>query len=135
MPPKARLLIYTGRFAPEKNLDTLVAAVRRLGPDYWLLAVGSGTAAPRGDRVIVWPQIISKSTNRLVNYQTYFEKEMPFRFADYKREIKKLTAEYTQILPIVLIDMRVWKVAQSASGELDHLATHVDGMNLAKELG
>ena len=57
LPTNARLLIYTGRFAPEKNLDTLVSAVRRLGPDYWLLAVGSGMAAPSGDRVIVWPQI------------------------------------------------------------------------------
>jgi hypothetical protein len=50
--------------------------------------------------VIVWPQIISKSTTRLVNYQTYYEKEMPFQFhiqnkdllalqtQDYKLEVK-----------------------------------------------
>ncbi|MBL7932225.1 MAG: DUF4175 family protein [Bacteroidia bacterium] len=43
--------------------------------------------------IIIWPQIISKSTTRLVNYQTYYEKEMPFRF-----EIKnpKLQALQTQ---------------------------------------
>lgn len=50
--------------------------------------------------VIVWPQIISKSTTRLVNYQTFYEKEMPFQFniqnknlqalqtQDYKLEVK-----------------------------------------------
>jgi hypothetical protein len=50
--------------------------------------------------VIVWPNIISKSTTRLVNYQTYYEKEMPFKFniqnknlqalqtQDYKLEVK-----------------------------------------------
>ena len=27
-----------------------------------------------------WPQIISRSTERLVNYATYYEKEMPFQF-------------------------------------------------------
>ncbi|PBQ31713.1 hypothetical protein CNR22_08000 [Sphingobacteriaceae bacterium] len=49
---------------------------------------------------IIWPQIISKSTTRLVNYQTYYEKEMPFHFniqnknlqalqtQDYKLEVK-----------------------------------------------
>jgi hypothetical protein len=29
---------------------------------------------------LLWPQVISRSTTRLVNYQTYYEKEMPFRF-------------------------------------------------------
>lgn len=49
---------------------------------------------------VVWPQIISKSTTRLVNYQTYYEKDMPFQFnirnknlqalqtQDYKLEVK-----------------------------------------------
>jgi hypothetical protein len=49
---------------------------------------------------LIWPQIITKSTKRLVNYQTYFEKEMPFKFniqnkdlqaiqtQDYKLEVK-----------------------------------------------
>jgi hypothetical protein len=50
--------------------------------------------------VIVWPQVISKSTTRIVHYQTYYEKEMPFQFnirnkdllalqtQDYKLEVK-----------------------------------------------
>jgi hypothetical protein len=29
---------------------------------------------------VIWPQVISKSTERLVNYQSYYEKEMPFHF-------------------------------------------------------
>jgi len=49
---------------------------------------------------VIWPQIISKSATRLVNYQTYYEKEMPFKFnvqnknlqalqtQDYKLEVK-----------------------------------------------
>jgi hypothetical protein len=49
---------------------------------------------------IIWPQVISRSTARLVNYQTYYEKEMPFKFdiqnknlqalqtQDYKLEVK-----------------------------------------------
>ncbi|HKX43383.1 MAG TPA: glycosyltransferase [Burkholderiaceae bacterium] len=52
LPEGARLLVYAGRFAPEKNLELLEAALRRLGPRYWLLAVGSGAARPHGDRVI-----------------------------------------------------------------------------------
>ncbi len=50
-----RLLIYAGRFAPEKNLHVLSAAVRRLGRPYWLVAVGEGPTPPRGDRVTVLP--------------------------------------------------------------------------------
>lgn len=50
--------------------------------------------------IVIWPQVISKSATRLVNYQTYYEKEMPFQFniqnknlqalqtQDYKLEIK-----------------------------------------------
>lgn len=52
LPAGTRLLVYAGRFAPEKNLALLAAAVRRLGPRYWLLAVGSGPAPPSGERVI-----------------------------------------------------------------------------------
>jgi hypothetical protein len=45
---------------------------------------------------IVWPQIISKSTRRLVNYQTYYEKEMPFSFNIQNKELKALqTQNYT----------------------------------------
>jgi len=49
---------------------------------------------------LIWPQIITKGTDRLVNYQTYYEREMPFKFniqnknllalqtQDYKLEVK-----------------------------------------------
>jgi alpha-1,6-mannosyltransferase len=57
LPADARLLVYAGRFAPEKNLATLVEATRRLGPRYWLIAVGSGPAPPRGERVVVLPAL------------------------------------------------------------------------------
>ncbi|MDQ7991039.1 MAG: glycosyltransferase [Candidatus Dactylopiibacterium sp.] len=55
LPGDARLLLYTGRFAPEKNLGVLVRAVARLGPPYYLLAVGAGPMPPQGERVIVLP--------------------------------------------------------------------------------
>ena len=51
LPSDARLLLYAGRFAPEKNLPQLVAAVERLGPRHWLLAMGSGPLPPQGERV------------------------------------------------------------------------------------
>ncbi|MEO6626421.1 MAG: glycosyltransferase [Burkholderiaceae bacterium] len=50
-----RLLMYVGRFAPEKNLGTLVETVHKLGPRHWLVAVGSGPVPPQGDRVITLP--------------------------------------------------------------------------------
>jgi alpha-1,6-mannosyltransferase len=55
LPPDARLLLYAGRFAPEKNLPVLARAVRRLGPRYWLLAIGAGPQPPVGERVRVLP--------------------------------------------------------------------------------
>ena len=58
----ARILVYAGRFAPEKHLDVLADAVRRLGPPYVLLAVGAGPSPPAaGDRVIVHPFVTSAS--------------------------------------------------------------------------
>jgi alpha-1,6-mannosyltransferase len=51
VPPGTRLLVYAGRFAPEKNLDVLAAAVQRLGPGHVLLAVGAGPSPPVGDHV------------------------------------------------------------------------------------
>jgi alpha-1,6-mannosyltransferase len=53
LPDDARVLVYAGRFAPEKNLPVLTAAVRLLGPPYWLVAVGAGPTPPQGDRVMV----------------------------------------------------------------------------------
>ncbi len=53
---EARLLVYAGRFAPEKHLDVLVGAVEKLGPPYVLVVVGAGPAAPpAGPRVRVLP--------------------------------------------------------------------------------
>lgn len=51
LPADARLLLYTGRFAPEKHLDQLCAAIERLGPRYHLIAMGAGPLPPRGPRV------------------------------------------------------------------------------------
>jgi alpha-1,6-mannosyltransferase len=42
----ARVLVYAGRFAPEKHLDVLVDAVRQLGPPYVLVAIGAGPSPP-----------------------------------------------------------------------------------------
>jgi len=53
LPADARLLLYAGRFAPEKNLPVLVAAIERLGSPYYLLAIGDGLLPPRGRRVRV----------------------------------------------------------------------------------
>jgi alpha-1,6-mannosyltransferase len=53
--PDTRLLIYTGRFAPEKNLQLLADAVALLGRGHMLLAVGDGPAPPVGDHVRVLP--------------------------------------------------------------------------------
>ncbi|RZJ11309.1 MAG: glycosyltransferase family 1 protein [Rubrivivax sp.] len=50
-----RLLIYTGRFAAEKNLPLLADAVRLLGPGHVLVAVGNGPVPPTGDRVLLLP--------------------------------------------------------------------------------
>jgi alpha-1,6-mannosyltransferase len=43
--PETRLLVYAGRFTPEKKLHVLIEAVRKLGAPYHLILVG---AAPDG---------------------------------------------------------------------------------------
>lgn len=53
--PRTRLLVYSGRFAPEKNLPLLAEAMRRLGRGHALLAIGSGLCAPRGSNIFVLP--------------------------------------------------------------------------------
>jgi alpha-1,6-mannosyltransferase len=53
--PSDIVLLYTGRFAPEKNLDRLAAAVDRLGASYVLVAIGDGPCPPRGARLRVLP--------------------------------------------------------------------------------
>jgi alpha-1,6-mannosyltransferase len=54
--PSARVLVYAGRFAPEKNLDLLIGAVELLGPPYVLVLIGAGPATPpASERVRVLP--------------------------------------------------------------------------------
>ena len=61
-PDDARVLVYAGRFAPEKHLDVLADAVGRLGAPYMLLAVGAGPAPPTpGERVVVQSFVASAS--------------------------------------------------------------------------
>jgi alpha-1,6-mannosyltransferase len=58
IPAAARVLLYAGRFAPEKNLALLVEAADRLGPDHVLVAIGDGPAPPppaRRARLVVLP--------------------------------------------------------------------------------
>lgn len=59
---ETRLLVYAGRFAPEKHLDVVADAVGRLGAPYVLLAVGAGPAPPPAtERVVVQPFVASAS--------------------------------------------------------------------------
>jgi alpha-1,6-mannosyltransferase len=51
LPANARLLVYAGRFTPEKKLNLLIDAVRKLGRPYHLVLVGGGEELPR------YPQI------------------------------------------------------------------------------
>jgi alpha-1,6-mannosyltransferase len=57
--PDSRLLVYAGRFTPEKKLDVLVEAVRKLGDPYHLLLVGGGETLPETilPQVQLTPQI------------------------------------------------------------------------------
>jgi alpha-1,6-mannosyltransferase len=55
-----RVLVYAGRFAAEKHLGVLAAAVERLGAPYVLVAIGAGPAPPpASDRVVVVPFVAS----------------------------------------------------------------------------
>jgi alpha-1,6-mannosyltransferase len=53
--PETRIVVYCGRFAPEKNLPLLAQAVQRLGPGHALLAMGTGPTPPRGAHVRTLP--------------------------------------------------------------------------------
>ncbi len=55
IPDGTTVLIYTGRFAPEKNPQTLGALADRLGSGFQLVAIGAGPNPPRGERVRVLP--------------------------------------------------------------------------------
>jgi len=52
LPPETRLLVFAGRPAREKNIDSMVAAVERLGAPYKLLLVGAGKDAAWSPSVI-----------------------------------------------------------------------------------
>ncbi len=53
--PNDIVLLYAGRFAAEKNLEQLSAAVDRLGAPYVLVAIGDGPRPPRGARLRILP--------------------------------------------------------------------------------
>ncbi|MDB5889045.1 MAG: glycosyl transferase group 1 [Rhodocyclales bacterium] len=53
--PDVTVLLYVGRFAPEKNLDVLTEAVRQLGDRYALVAMGAGPVVPSGPGVYAIP--------------------------------------------------------------------------------
>ena len=52
VPADTRLLVFAGRPAREKNIESMVAAVERLGEPYRLLLVGAGEDAPWSPQVI-----------------------------------------------------------------------------------
>lgn len=43
--------------------------------------------------LLIWPQVFSKSTERLVHYQTYYEKEMPFQITIDAKELKAVQTQ------------------------------------------
>jgi alpha-1,6-mannosyltransferase len=61
-PDDARVLVYAGRFAPEKHLDVLADAVRRLGAPYVLLVVGAGPAPPPASERVVVDRFVASSS-------------------------------------------------------------------------
>lgn len=50
--PEARLLVFAGRPAREKNVESMVAAVESLGEPYHLLLIGAGRDTRMSDQVI-----------------------------------------------------------------------------------
>ncbi len=42
---------------------------------------------------IIWPQVLTKSTTRLMHYQTYYEKEMPFQFTIQNKNLQALQTQ------------------------------------------
>ncbi|GAA0869578.1 glycosyltransferase family 1 protein [Brevundimonas basaltis] len=55
LPGSARLLVFAGRPAREKNIDVLIQAVQKLGDPYHLILIGAGAGLPAEDRVISLP--------------------------------------------------------------------------------
>ena len=50
--PDTRLLVFAGRPAREKNVESMVAAIERLGDPYRLMLIGAGRDARYSDQVI-----------------------------------------------------------------------------------
>jgi alpha-1,6-mannosyltransferase len=55
LPSNSRLLVYAGRFTPEKKLNVLIDAVRKLGRPYHLVLVGGGNELPRYPQITYVP--------------------------------------------------------------------------------
>jgi alpha-1,6-mannosyltransferase len=55
LPASARLLVFAGRPAREKNIDVLIQAVQKLGDPYHLILIGAGAGLPAEERVISLP--------------------------------------------------------------------------------
>ena len=55
LPPAARVLVFPGRFAPEKNLPLLLQAFARLGSPYHLLLIGGKRTARPTPNVTMLP--------------------------------------------------------------------------------
>jgi alpha-1,6-mannosyltransferase len=55
LPSNARLLVYAGRFTPEKKLGVLIEAVRKLGRPYHLMLIGGGSELPRYPQITYVP--------------------------------------------------------------------------------
>lgn len=48
--------------------------------------------------ILIWPQVISKSAGRLVNYNSYYAKEMPFEFKILNPNLKGIQSQDFQLL-------------------------------------
>jgi alpha-1,6-mannosyltransferase len=59
LPRDSRVLVYAGRFAPEKNIGILLAAFRRLGRGYRLVLAGAGATLPHEPNVTHVPYVES----------------------------------------------------------------------------
>jgi alpha-1,6-mannosyltransferase len=57
LPERARLLVFAGRAALEKDLPVLIETVERLGDPYWLILIGGYASARSCRRVRVLPWI------------------------------------------------------------------------------
>lgn len=55
LPDGAKVLLYAGRFASEKNLACLSEAAAILGPPHLLVCVGSGPQRPTGSNTVTLP--------------------------------------------------------------------------------